>query len=105
VWLRVYLVGLRRLLTDEDVVAIRESRHRADPLSHEELARKYGVALKTIKRICYGQTRTKAAGPIERPQIYTGSDHLFDQNLTVRCETCGGMVHPPCYLCNKIRAA
>jgi hypothetical protein len=87
------------VITDEQVLEIRLLRHIPSPVSHQTLADYYGVSLKTIKRICFGQKRLKAGGPIERPIVHKDL-WPFDQNRTIWCPTCGTNVHPPCMLCN-----
>jgi len=79
-------------------------RLRQDGKSYAELGERFSVHVKTVQRICTGKERRDAGGPIEQLEVPKSESEHFDTVRLVRCRECGGMVHPPCFLCSRRKA-
>jgi hypothetical protein len=86
----------RTRLTDEQVRAMRELR-QSEQLTHYELAERFGVSQPQAHRICSGQSRKAAGGPIEDPQA--GGTQITNV-APWRCSTCRAVIETPqCLAC------
>jgi hypothetical protein len=59
---------MRRELTPEEVVDIRE-RRAAVGTTYSALAKPYGVSIDTVCKLCHGITYTDVDGPLEKPNV------------------------------------
>ena len=88
----------RTKLPDQSVVLIRMFRDMwENKPSYHELADLFGIHPRHAKRICMGEVRVEAGGPIEPEQADEAiryEDPPFDTAVLKRCSECGHMCHP-----------